>query len=155
MILNNDILFGAVLEQLAQGNRVSLTGTGTSMEPTIQASTDKLVLQSPGPLQLGQICLYRRPGGGYAIHRIHKLTTDAVVLVGDNQVKTETVKPGDILAQVVAIERGTSTIDATAAEFLTVGYRSNKKRLGRFHRRQMRYNIVNFPRRVLKKLLKK
>ena len=155
MTWNNDILFAAVLEQLAQGKQAVLSGTGTSMEPTIQASTDKLVLQSPGPLQPGQICLYRRPGGGYAIHRIHKLTADTVVLVGDNQVKTETVKPADILAQVVSIQRGDSSVDATAAEFLTVGHRANKKRLAKFHRRQTRYNIVNFPRRVLKKLLKK
>lgn len=155
MTWNNDILFAAVLEQLTQGNRAILSGTGTSMEPTIHADTDRLVLEAPGELQLGQICLYRRPDGGYAIHRIHQLTSQTVVLVGDNQVKPETVKPTDILAQVVVIQRGDIQIDAAAAEFLTQGYRTNKKRLGRFHRRQIRYNIVNFPRRILKKLLKK
>ena len=155
MTLHNDILFAAVLEQLAQGNRAILSGTGTSMEPTIHADTDELVLQSPDKLQPGQICLYRRPGGGYAIHRIHRLTADSVTLVGDNQVKTETVKPAAILAQVVTIQRGDTQIDAAAAEFLAQGYRANKKRLGQFHRRQIRYNMVNFPRRILKKLLKK
>lgn len=155
MTLHNDILFAAVLEQLALGNRAILSGTGTSMEPTIHADTDELVLSAPGELQLGQICLYRRPGGGYAIHRIHKLSADSVVLVGDNQVKTETVKPAAILAQVVNIRRGDTQIDTTGDAFLKSGYRANKKRLGQFHRRQIRYNMVNFPRRILKKLLKK
>ena len=152
---NNDILFTAVLEQLALGNQAVLSGTGTSMEPTIHADTDKLVLESVDKLKLGLICLYRRPCGGFAIHRIHQITAQTVVLVGDNQVKTETVKPADVLAQVAAIQRGQSRIDTTDVAFLTRGYRANKKRLGRFYRRELCYNVVNFPRRILKKWLKK
>ena len=155
MTLNNDIIFEAVLQQLAQGNQVRLAGTGTSMEPTIHAETDKLLLASPGELQLGQICLYRRPQGGYAIHRIHRMTPNGVVLVGDHQVKTETVPEDRVLALVVAIERGDQQIDTTTAAFLTQGYRTNKKRLGQFHRKQLCYKLVNFPRGLVKSLIKK
>ena len=155
MTWNNEMIFTAVLEQLAAGQRVRLSGTGTSMEPTIHTDTDQLELAAPMELQVGQICLYIRPQGGYAIHRIHKITPKGIVLVGDNQVKTETVCQNAVLAQVVAIHRASTTIDATTAAFLTAGYRANRQRLRRFHLQQLRYNLINFPRRIGKKLLKK
>ena len=155
MMWNNEIIFAAVLQDLSQGKRVKLAGTGTSMEPTIHADTDKLVLAAPDALQLGQICLYRRPGGGYAIHRIQSITKNRVVLLGDNQLKTETVAPEQVLAQVVAIERDGSTIDTTVADFLRKGYRANQRRLRQFRRRALSYQLINFPRRLLKKFIKK
>lgn len=155
MTLTNDILFAAVLEQLSAGHRAKIAGTGSSMEPTIHAHSDQLELAAIDSLQLGQICLYRRPNGGYAIHRIHRISADSIVLVGDNQVKTETVPPTAVLAQVVTIHRGETQTDATSPAFLAQGYGANKKRLRRFFRRQLGYNLVNFPRRLAKTLLKK
>ena len=129
--------------------------SGTSMEPTIQAHRDQLGLATLDTLQRGQICLYRRPQGGYAIHRVHRITAKGVVLVGDHQVKTETVSKDQVLAQVVAIEREGFSTDTTTATFLNRGYRRNQKRLRQFHRKQLSYQMVNFPRQLLKRLIKK
>lgn len=84
------IFLRVVSDAVAQGERITVDGTGDSMRPFIQPETDRLTLAPlPETLRTGDICLYVREGGRPVIHRIYKKRHGTYDMLGDNQYAVE------------------------------------------------------------------
>lgn len=107
-----EALFAPVL---AAGGQVPLVVTGQSMEPLLKEQRDTVWLAAPDrPLRRGDIVFFRRPGGGWVLHRVLRLTPDGCVVGGDAQLWTEPVKTERILAVVTAVERDGKTLPVSS-----------------------------------------
>lgn len=87
---------------------ITLTVTGSSMNPLLTHERDSVVLTSCNKFNLkrGDIPLYRRSNGQYVLHRIIKVNRNSYNLCGDNQYIIEKNLPkGNIIAVVKAFER--------------------------------------------------
>ena len=84
------IFLRVVSDAVAQGECITVNGTGDSMRPFIQPETDRLTLAPlPETLRTGDICLYVREGNRPIIHRIYKKRHSAYDMLGDNQYAVE------------------------------------------------------------------
>lgn len=81
--------------QLDNGPTV-LTVTGNSMYPTFQHRRDSVNLVKGEPRKY-DVILYKRDNGAYVLHRVIK-TGQIYTCCGDNQWKTEPVRPDQIIA---------------------------------------------------------
>ena len=78
-------------EQLNNGQKVSFTVNGTSMQPMIISGKDSVVLRKPnGRLKKYDLPFYRRDDGQFVLHRVVKLQKDGnYTCRGDNQIINE------------------------------------------------------------------
>ena len=147
MQIDSQIIYNLAEEQLASGERVKLAFGGTSMLPTLRES-DTIVLE---PLadepQVGDVLLFHHEGHR-VVHRLVATQDDTYILQGDNNIGTEQVHRGDLLARLVAVQHADGrevTTDSRA------WHRSSQRRLrqskakrlavrwlGRTGRRQLR-----------------
>lgn len=108
------VLFPPVLES---GGQVPLTVTGRSMEPYLREWRDTVYLAAPRPLRRGDIVFFRRPHGGWVLHRVWRLTPGGCVVCGDAQTWTEPVETEWVLAVVAAVEKKGRMIRADSFRF--------------------------------------
>lgn len=102
VILPNEVLIGEVVQLLSEGREVVMTPKGISMLPFIRGEVDRVKLQRPDKLKVGDIVLAHF-GGNYVIHRIIAIKEDNVVLMGDGNLHTEQGKRSDVLGMVTEI----------------------------------------------------
>lgn len=102
----NDVLLPDVERLLDEGTTVTLRVKGRSMLPFIVGGRDSVVLVKVRHLQEGDMVLARLAGGRYVLHRIIRISGDAVTLMGDGNLQgTEQCRTADICGKVVKILR--------------------------------------------------
>ena len=76
---------------LLQGRAVRIYPQGYSMYPMFVSGRDEAVIRPLGGKRLkrGDVVLYRREGSILVLHRIWKVSSDGIYLVGDNQTEIE------------------------------------------------------------------
>ena len=81
-------LMPVVIEQLENGQIVSLKIKGVSMQPYLMDEKDSIFMVSPQghTPKLGDLFMFRRKDGSYAMHRLSRKNNDGTYdFVGDNQ----------------------------------------------------------------------
>lgn len=99
--------FSLVREQLASEGKAYVHVTGSSMMPLLHHMEDRVVIVPPNKIRLGDIVLYDRQNGRYALHRVIGKSKSGFSMAGDNQYHIEkNLDYGHIIGVVSAIERG-------------------------------------------------
>lgn len=93
---------------LEAGHGITIPVAGTSMEPFLKDQRDQVYLektQTDTPLRSGEIVLFTRPDGQYVLHRIVKVSSEQLIIRGDNQLWTETISPEQVRGVVRKVRR--------------------------------------------------
>ena len=99
--------FSIVREQLASEGKAYVRVTGSSMMPLLHHMEDRVVIVPPNKIRLGDVVLYDRQNGRYALHRVIGKSKSEFSMAGDNQYHIEkNLDYGQIIGVVSAIERG-------------------------------------------------
>ena len=103
VILPNEVLLGEVARLLGEGREVVMTPKGRSMLPFIRGEVDRIKLQQPEGLKVGDIVLAYF-GNRYVLHRIVAINGDEITLMGDGNLKdVEQGERKDVVGVVVEI----------------------------------------------------
>ncbi|MBO4338329.1 MAG: S24/S26 family peptidase [Clostridia bacterium] len=94
-------------EKLSSGGEISIPVTGVSMNPTLKAGRDYVVLEkAPDKLKKYDIPLCRRDDGSFVLHRVVGEDENGYILLGDNQKDKEYgIRHDMIVGLTVAVER--------------------------------------------------
>lgn len=97
----------ALKEMVEQGMEVSMTVSGTSMEPFLIHGRDRIYFQKPeGTIKKGDMVFFQRKTGEYVMHRVMKVRNCQYYLAGDHQTFLEgPIEETQIFAKVVSVER--------------------------------------------------
>ena len=105
-VLPTETYFSTVKKQLDENGQAFVRVTGTSMQPLLKHLTDGVIIVPPESIHTGDIVLFDRRNGRYALHRIIRKKKDGFTMAGDNQWYFETGLPyNQIIGVVDAIER--------------------------------------------------
>ena len=103
-----------IKEKVNNDRKVILKGEGVSMSPFI-TDKDTLVLNKlPSKIKIGEVYLYGRIGGGYALHRVYAVKKDLVLMLGDAQLYIEKVDKCRLIAKVVSVEKPNEIINCNS-----------------------------------------
>ena len=145
-------------------HEISVTVNGTSMEPFLHDGQDSVIFSYlPKRIRRGDILLFRRKNGSFAMHRVYSIGKNGTVsFLGDNQsVVEKNILPEDIILYVPTVIRNGKKINCTHGfwRFVMTCYMKARvkhpataNRVFRFLRRVMRA-IIN-PRNSIGKLKK-
>ncbi len=107
---------------------VEIKLSGASMQPLIRMNRDTVTIlplekmqkdgsgsassdPSESPLQVGDIVMFRLPGGIAVVHRIFRIEGERIITLGDNLPDPDSpLHPSQILGKVVRIQRGRKTL---------------------------------------------
>lgn len=112
-ILDTNSYLDTVCELLREGHtHVPVTVAGTSMTPFLDPG-DTVFLDLPGrPVEKGDVILFLRLGRQYVLHRVVDVFPDgSLELLGDAQLRSERVLPGQVCAIVTGARRGEKLLD--------------------------------------------
>ena len=115
-ILDTQSYLDTVCALLREGHtHVPVTVAGTSMTPFLDPG-DTVFLDLPArPIGRGDVILFARFGQKYVLHRVVGVFPDgSLELLGDAQVHSERVRPGDVRAIVTGLRRGEKLLDENA-----------------------------------------
>ena len=102
----NEVLLGSVREILDEGRQVIIPTKGCSMLPFIVGEKDSVVLKKCDRVAVGDIVLAKLPSGPYVLHRVWSVDGDALVLMGDGNLRgREHCSVSDICGTVLTIMR--------------------------------------------------
>lgn len=98
---------------LQEGNNLNIKPQGYSMYPVLVPGRDEVIIEPVRPemLKRGDVVLYRRDkhvenGGILVLHRIWKITSEGIYLVGDNQSEIEgPLRPDQMKGIMVGMNR--------------------------------------------------
>lgn len=158
IIIEANELIDSVVSQLESGSMVLLTGCGDSMKPFIENGEDRVVLEKipeDKEICVGEIYLYKRANGKYAIHRIFDTQESCVSAVGDAQVSVETDIPKRNLVALVTrvIKKNGTEIDCIDPQNVKNSAIYMLKRIQK-HRNNMKIRrIVKLPITLYKKII--
>lgn len=140
---------------LQNGGEVSFVTSGFSMLPLLRNKMDTATLRKPDrPIQRGDVIFYRRPDGGFVLHRVIGKRKDGFVLRGDNQRDVEYgVQPEWILARLVRVRRK----EGKVIDCRSFGYKIYQSGLPlvRLFRLHIYPQYVRFLAPLVRKILKK
>lgn len=158
IIVEANMLMDTVIFQLEQGTEVSIIGCGDSMKPFIENGEDKVVLKKiPESKQVcaGEIYLYKRSNGKYAIHRIFDVQEESFSAVGDAQVSVETDIPKKHLVALVSrvIKKDGTEIDCTNPDFVRNSAVHMRRRIRQSIKKQKMKRLSRLPLTAVKKIL--
>ncbi|MCD8285556.1 MAG: S24/S26 family peptidase [Prevotellaceae bacterium] len=112
--LPNEALLGLVREMLSEGHTAVLTVKGYSMRPFLEHLRDKVRLEQPVSLSVGDAVLAKEQGGRYVLHRIVSIEGESLTLMGDGNVRgTERCLKADVCGVVTEYIRPRRTIKAS------------------------------------------
>ena len=115
-VLDTQAYLDTVCALLHEGhNHVPVTVAGTSMTPFFDPG-DTVFLDLPQkPIEVGDVILFARFGTTYVLHRVVGIFPDgSLELLGDAQLRSERVQPGDVRAIVTGLRRGEKLLDENA-----------------------------------------
>ena len=100
--LSSAELIPIIKETLFSSLPFVLSVTGNSMRPTLRNSGDKVELLSKKQraVKKGEIVFFERENGGCILHRVLKINGDTLLVNGDAQPWTETVKMSQVIGVV-------------------------------------------------------
>lgn len=84
-VLPTETYFALVRQTLSQNKRAFIQVTGMSMWPLLYHIRDGVEIIPPEHLKAGDIVLYDRRNGRYALHRIIHKGKDSFTMAGDHQ----------------------------------------------------------------------
>jgi len=84
-VIPTEEYFSLVKESLAQTGQAHVRVTGVSMQPTLRHLQDSVILVPPDRVRLGDILLFDRLNGRYALHRVIGKGKRGFTMAGDNQ----------------------------------------------------------------------
>ena len=99
-IMPTEAYFALVKENLAVTGQARVRVTGISMMPLLRHLKDSVILRPPERIRPGDIVLFDRRNGRYALHRVIRVREGRFLMAGDNQ---WFVEPGLPCAQVVGV----------------------------------------------------
>ena len=97
-------------------NEISVTVNGTSMEPFLHDGQDSVIFSClPKKLRRGDILLFKRKSGSFAMHRVYSINKNgSVCFLGDSQLIVEKdIPPEDIVLYVPTVIRNGKRINCT------------------------------------------
>ena len=98
--------FSLVRQELTEKGQAYVRVTGISMQPLIRHLRDGVVIVPPEKIRRGDIVLFDRKNGRYALHRVIRKGKNGFSMAGDNQWYMEKELPYDqIIGVVSCIER--------------------------------------------------
>ena len=100
--LPTETYFAMVRQKLADTGRAYVRVTGSSMEPLLRHLRDGVIIEPPGAIRPGDIVLFDRQTGRYALHRVIRIRGERFTMAGDNQWYLDRDLP---LSQVVGVVR--------------------------------------------------
>lgn len=106
-VVNARELAALLQREFALGKAVQLTVTGYSMRPLLHHGRDRVVLVAPDRLapDPGRIVLFFRLSGACVLHRVVARRGEMLVIGGDAQTWTETIRRDQVAAVVCGIVR--------------------------------------------------
>lgn len=117
--------------------------TGTSMNPLLIEGRDYVLIKKPeGPLQIGDIPLYRRDMGTFVLHRVVDKKDDSYIMSGDNQFLLEKgITDKHIIGVVCSICCDGKLFDVDDAEYIKYKNKYVKNVKIRYPIRRLRYRL--------------
>ncbi len=148
-VLPTETYFAMVRKQLAETGQATVRVTGNSMRPLLHHLRDSVTIVPPENIRRGDIVLFDRRNGRYALHRVIRTGKNGFTMAGDNQWHMETNLPYDqVIGVVDSIVRDGQqipcrniflkvfTFAVTALTFPRIYLRKVLVRLGRIIRRK-------------------
>lgn len=106
-VLPTETYFALVRQQLSDKGQAYIRVTGNSMTPLLRHLRDGVIIEPPGKPHAGDIVLFDRKNGRYALHRVIRAKKNGFTMAGDHQWHIENNLPYDqIVGVVTAIVRG-------------------------------------------------
>ena len=97
--MTDDVIIKEAVRLVQDGVSVTFPVKGRSMLPFIFGGRESVILQKPESLQRGQVVLAEIAPDQYVVHRIIKVETDRITLMGDGNISgTESCPPDKVLA---------------------------------------------------------
>lgn len=110
--LKNSGIMPEVAKLVADNHTVTLPLFGYSMRPFLEDGRDKVLLESPLTIAVGDVVLAEVTPQHYALHRVVSIMGNTLVLLGDGNVTREYCRSSDVMAKAVAFYRkGSDTPD--------------------------------------------
>ncbi|MGN1059962.1 MAG: S24/S26 family peptidase [Clostridia bacterium] len=101
-------------ELLAEGKKIRMTVTGTSMYPLLRDRQDSVLLSAGKQPRRYDIVLFVRDTGDAVLHRIVECRKEGFILLGDNQLEKEgPIRPEQIVAVVDGFYHGEHYVDCS------------------------------------------
>lgn len=106
-VIPTEEYFFLVRRQLAENGQAYVRVTGSSMMPLLRHLRDGVIIVPPEKVRRGDIVLFDRLNGRYALHRVIRVKKDGFTMAGDNQWHVENGLPyGQIVGVAAWIDRG-------------------------------------------------
>ncbi len=102
-ILPTETYFDLVRCQLEGSGQAYVRVTGSSMQPLLRHLRDGVVIEPPARIRTGDIVLFDRRNGRYALHRVIRRGKRGFTMAGDNQWHMEHNLPYDQVVGVVTV----------------------------------------------------
>ena len=97
--MTDDVIIKEAVRLVQDGVSVTFPVKGRSMLPFIFGGRESVILQKPQDIQCGQVVLAEIAPDRYVVHRIIKVETDRITLMGDGNISgTESCPPDKVLA---------------------------------------------------------
>ena len=145
-------LMPLVEEELAQGKEVLLPVKGSSMVPFLYNGRDSIYLCAPQQkrFRAGDLVMFRRKDGSYAMHRIYRVNGDGSYdIVGDNQIACDKAITHEMIkAYVPRVIRDGKEIDCTQGAWRALMVKYMKLRIAH---PQLTRRLVAMERKILRK----
>ena len=102
----NKVLLGLARDMIREGHTAIISVKGFSMRPFLEHCRDKVLLEAPGELKVGDAVLAEIEPDHYVLHRIVEVKPDSYVILGDNCISKEYgIRDEDILGVMTGFVR--------------------------------------------------
>lgn len=143
-----------LIEEIKSGKEVLLTVKGISMQPFLKNNCDSVYLTALNgrEIKVGDIVMFKRLDGSYAMHRVYKIHKDASFdIVGDNQIEPDRNVTYDMLvAFVPKVIRNGKTINCQKGFWRFLMIRFMKIRMKNPHYAWRLWWVISHIARLLK-----
>jgi len=110
-IMDTEQYFGIVRQRLKENGSATVRVTGVSMMPLLRHLKDAVVFVPAKEIRPGDVVLFDRKTGRYALHRVISIRGDRFSMMGDNQWYMDRDLPlKQIVGKVSYFIRGTHTV---------------------------------------------
>ena len=110
----NRVLLGLARDMIREGHTATIFVKGYSMRPFLEHCRDRVVLEAPQDLKVGDAVLAEVAPDHYVLHRLIRMEGDELTLMGDGNVSgTEHCRRGDVAGVVTHYLRPKRTLLAS------------------------------------------
>ncbi len=102
-VVETEKYFSIIKQMLADNGQAYVRVTGISMYPLLHHLRDGVILVPPKQIRFGDIVLFDRKNGRYALHRVIGMGKNGFTMAGDNQWHMERNLPYEQIVGVVSV----------------------------------------------------